>query len=398
MARRPSYIIFLLALAGVYHLHLVNNLHQLTAYCVLSECNEDDVLSFDWNSLARKMCPGMVPDAKLTPLLFELARSELNSRANSNGTEENIVPTSCNSSRDTMSNVFYEFPWGVHGYRADIKNTKENGNWIAYLPVWKCANIEIRRYMTDILGGEIEKKMSHDWLGKKGVGSSSPLGAFTRRPICVVMAIRDPISHFLSGYNEVEYRIQLDKRNRERVANTWNFAKLPVGTNDRFEQFVVDLVSCPFEQNFRGIFHGWDKYPSALEFPHLYSMVGVLQMLSRGSGLNLTSDLHYLPTLTNLSSTWGTFVAESCPTGTFPPQVETDLLLKSVGSNHHKSSLDKIGCYKAATEVWNSRSRFSNALCAISMMDYACWRDLPDGVPTICMDLYEKYDNEGLFS
>jgi len=54
----------------------------------------------------------------------------------------------------------------------------------------------------------------------------------------------------------------------------------------------------------------------------------------------------------------------------------------------HASKSDPVGAHAAAKEVWKEKGLIARVLCTVSAMDYACWRDLPDGVPDLCQEVY----------
>jgi hypothetical protein len=56
----------------------------------------------------------------------------------------------------------------------------------------------------------------------------------------------------------------------------------------------------------------------------------------------------------------------------------------------HDSSLDEMGFYRAAKDVWAEQGDIARALCILHSFDYACWDDLPDGIPELCQDVYSK--------
>lgn len=212
-------------------------------------------------------------------------------------------------------------------------------------------------------------------------------------------AIRDPISHFLSGYNEVEYRIIDRSRYRKKIAESWNFGKLSYANapEDRFRQFLTDFLSCPFERKKIGIYHDLkEHYAETLELSHVYSMTGVLHYLHNEISVkDLQHTFHDFPGLANLSTGWGPFVAQSCPSGTFSEEQMTQLNTVRVHPNEHPSSQQPF--YKIIKKVWQNDVQIAKALCAIHLLDYACWRDLPDGVPAVCQELYSSYAERGLF-
>jgi len=118
--------------------------------------------------------------------------------------------------------------------------------------------------------------------------------------------------------------------------------------------------------------------------------------------------LHDLPSLANVSRIWGAFVLKSFgggsrgafqnggPNVVFPNHVVQKLLYTAAPKNKPKSSLDHFGFYAAAKRVWKEQGRTSRALCAIHLINYLCWQDLPDGVHNFCMKLYYSYAEKNL--
>lgn len=68
---------------------------------------------------------------------------------------------------------------------------------------------------------------------------------------CFVTAIRDPISHFLSAYNEIEYRnLQwyndwtntTSKTKINNASHSVRYGDFPKASKERFTQFVINIV------------------------------------------------------------------------------------------------------------------------------------------------------------
>jgi hypothetical protein len=132
--------------------------------------------------------------------------------------------------------------------------------------------------------------------------------------------------------------------------------------------------------------------------PHLYSMTGVLTLLASDERINVSRDLHYLPSLEDLEHSWPRFMVESCP-GSFSNATATRILTTEMDSSRgtHESSKDRLGTYAAAKRVWSEGGVFAKALCALHILDYACWKDLPEGVPKLCLDLYVSHSIDNQF-
>jgi hypothetical protein len=244
--------------------------------------------------------------------------------------------------------------------------------------MWKCANEQLRAFWKQVFG---PTEGERNWNTKH------------KSEECIVLAVRDPISHFLSGYNEIETRIVV-VRPREALAKTWPFGHLKAGSSERFQQLIIDILDCPWKRHYRGL---TDPWPNRLELEHLYSMTGVLHFLALNTGVNMSRDLYYLPSLKDLKHSWPRFMVESCP-GSFSNATATRILTTEMNTTNgaHKSSKDLLGTYAAAKRVWSEGGVFAKALCALHILDYACWKDLPEGVPKLCLDLYVSYSIDNL--
>ena len=96
----------------------------------------------------------------------------------------------------------------------------------------------------------------------------------------------------------------------------------------------------------------------------------------------------YLPSLTNLRNAFPTFVQKTCRL----EDQETGAVLPAMAESRwtHPSSRDPKGFYQAAKSVWAEGGKEARALCILHAMDYACWKDLPDGIPLMCQEVYAQ--------
>jgi hypothetical protein len=324
--------------------------------------NESATFSKVWPGLKNQLCPNMIPQIDYGNTLFKLARDEIDMKEWNASTEEPF---------------FEQFFQDFHG--GSIFTSPEHDT-IIYLSIWKVAHQQLNTWVKNTLGkvkGGIYQKINVEKfksgrpqtveiLKKKNATSKAP---------CIITAIRDPVSHFIAGYNEIEYRIE--KFNRLQNASGLLFDRYKLGSTHRFEEFVADhfggpkALGGPERQ-------GWTEW-HAIEPGHIYSMSGVLTMLA-GQGLKLTS---YLPSLHNLGETWPAFVQNTCPG---LPESIASTPMRLAGQHSHTNS--DSPAYKAATRVWEEEGATARALCVVHAMDYACWENLPDGIPSVCIDVY----------
>jgi hypothetical protein len=336
-----------------------------------------------WPEISNRLCPNMKPKSQLARTIFYLARQELKkgsaSITNSSNYNASSDTLDCNYvMSDRLPKLFFFFGPGTYSTASD-HGSNNKSSFFTYFPIWKCANNQLRGFWEQVFGG----LSRHNRIRR----SINP-----QVEECIVMAVRDPISHFISGYNEIESRIVAFRSTRERTAKTWPFSRFQAGSSERFQQLITDILDCPTGRHYRGIL---DPYPATLELQHLYSMTGVLNRLL---AKNMTRDLHYLPSLEDLEHSWPQFIVESCP-GSFSNATATRILTTemNISRGTHESSKDLLGTYAAAKRVWSEGGVFAKALCALHILDYACWKDLPEGVPKLCLDLYVSYSVDGHF-
>lgn len=312
-----------------------------------------------WPQLQEELCPKMKPNLKIGNALFSLARNEM---AKGNFT----FPINRFGSDPEMVKLFYSGLFPVPFLGGILYYPPQNASLLYYVRIWKCANDQIRDWISttlfESLGGQVIDKTS-----LKAVPRWNDLEQI-QKP-CIVTAIRDPISHFLSGYNEIEMRLPKNPPQEfKRVQGILPFANAAEGGSiDRFQSFVNDLLGE------KGIFKKW------VHFQHVFPMMRILPVLA-GKDKPLTA---YLPSLSNLTFTWPRFVAKACPS---MPQKVANIGMQLGGQ--HESSRDPHGHYRAAKNVWNEGGPAARALCILHALDYACWRDLPDGVPELCQRVF----------
>jgi hypothetical protein len=192
-----------------------------------------------------------------------------------------------------------------------------------------------------------------------------------------VTAIRDPVSHFLAGYNEEETRCFDNRVGVNACPNRKHshlYSRYKPGTKQHFEQFVADFLG------------GSTRAGAGMNYRHVYSMTGWLYKLAQQKeGLKLSA---YLPTLANLTETFPPFLVNSCPG--IPEALRTRSLepLK----NTHTSQADPFEFHKGAKKVWMEEGPTARALCALHAIDYACFEHLPGGIPNICKHVLVSSD------
>lgn len=304
-----------------------------------------------WSDIKKKLCPKMVPQVGLTGTLFSLARDEMGLRQ-------------WNSSNAKSIEGFYRNSPGP-----GFSYTTSKGKTVIYMNTWKAAHETILLWAKrNVRPLEGEFRYKFEVIPVLNDSSKDP---------CIVTMIRDPVSHFLSGYNEIDTRIMENEYNqtRSRMATAPKalFHRFHYGTKQRFEQFVADILSVPDTL-------GWTDFLKT-EPLHFYSMSATLHLLEK-CGVRMTA---FLPSMENFSKKWPKFVYKSCP-GILPENTTASFHTRS----SHESSKDLYGIYKAAKDVWNEGGPTARAICVLHSMDYACWEGLPDGIPVLCKEVYSS--------
>ena len=356
-----------------------------------------------WPDLKSRLCPDMKPNAALGAKLFRLARDELKmipyggeGRRSADGRD---VDNGALAASAWDAYTFHPQPWsyapneqplpkGLYGGSVSLgektKGLDESNNTasgdsssrgiIVCLRIYKAANDQIRTWARlEFADRNSQRKMGR-FRDSDAIDRLQRISAW--KGACVVTAIRDPIERFLSGYNEIEVRWSGRAGNQDQDDShkpKFRYARDSNGTKARFQQFVAEYVSSDTGRE------GWDwKY---LDLGHIWSMSGVLYGLAKGGG-KMTD---YLPSLSNLTYKWPEFVRSTCPD--LPKEIAKEPMRVT---GQHGSSEDRRGYYAAAKSVWADGRETAHALCALNIMDYACWGKLPGGVPSLCKAVYSR--------
>ena len=292
-----------------------------------------------WDLMKQKLCPSMKPNIDLGRIQFLQAKRELGLE----GTMCNLPPL----------RAFNAGGWSYKsGQLGEARAT-------AYLRIFKAANNQILSAANFFQGKEgryVFENQIRNLIARGDLNMDA----------CIVTAIRDPVERFLSGYNEMEYRLVSYPKRLKRLDASTPFSFLRKERGTRFRQFLIDIISDVSTQR------GYD----ALEFGHVWSMSGILHHLNR-QGLRLTS---YLPSLHNLTHKWPEFLASTCKG--LPGSIKEPMPLEG----QHESSSDPYGFYADAKHAWAEQEDIARALCAMNLMDYACYDKL--AVPPICQEVF----------
>mmetsp|Transcript_30319 Transcript_30319/g.47486 ORF Transcript_30319/g.47486 Transcript_30319/m.47486 type:complete len:487 (-) Transcript_30319:33-1493(-) len=339
-----------------------------------SESTKNKTLSEErWNLLKQMSCPKQVPNQSIWPTLFTQARIEL-------GFDMDSIP---NTPKDIdFVNDFFTFCKGGVGY-----TSLDGEHHLVYLKIWKSANDQIRKNIN-----LVARKKDNLWdfdMGMNLINSQrnrdyselwSPIPLSKRNQTCVVTAVRDPVEHFLSAYNEIEFR-STDSWLRTHGVNTHNkpqryYERYENGTDARFERYVSEFI---FGASSTELF---PSIPPSNIY-HAFSQTGVLWLLEQQKalmGVNAPQLVAYLPSISNISATLPNLVTTNCP------GFEEEFGRRFNKQFDHPSQKDEQGFYAAAKRVWSKQDATSRALCALHLLDYACFDLIP--VPNLCQDVF----------
>jgi len=371
---------------------------------------ELEIFEENWPRFKQKLCPDDIPaHMKYGQKLFDLARQELGLKqvgtlnqlrrdpdlayffsfmANP-GTAflTKFLDEANNATREELghengkNNINNDINNGTSSRGKNITNNPRFDSFL-HIPIWKCGNNNIRVNLNQTMPlsshVSIYKRQKDYWPDYIGGSQNIPKA-------CVVTVVRDPITHFLSGYNEYETRLNDEvgtklRRDKNWIGNPVNFERFEFGTEARFEQFVVDFLNGPRRDM---LFDYWNN------LYHMFSMTGVLTRFNQLYKRKLTG---YLPSVTNLEENYPAFLKETCP-GVLPGNAYRSW--KKEDRFVHVSEADESGFHTAANSVWESGGRTSRALCLIHAIDYACFDKIP--VSYFCKKVYSSDNFVELF-
>lgn len=353
-----------------------------------------------WTDLREALCPaGRYPRVDLGETLFDIAADHLRNESS----HDDMTTTFLRTAGPPSVTKFFHGAYGegqgdgiAYLPLYELGITSDGPKFLFYIRIWKAGNDQIRNWLGSTL------RVYKEWNGWFSLPPTKHARLHHRQEqsACIVTAIRDPISHFLSGYNEIESRYMgrisprgFSQMDKHRLEQRLKYVHYPAGSKQRFQQFVGDwLLSADCRQV---MMDHW-------MYEHVFPTSRVLSELAE-LGLSLTA---YLPSLDQLSTRWPTFLKQHCPgfDGAFSAGADSDrnkanasllqnphVLLseqRMATSGQHDSSSDPYQTYQAALQVWEDQESTAKALCVLHVLDYACWINLPKGVPPLCQEVY----------
>ena len=273
-----------------------------------------------WKSLKRNLCGDGFPNADGTKFLqreiFRLGRQEIFPKDDPTIANLDLLD---HSKYRKMVNDFFNRGWGATEYYGS------KSFQTVYMRIFKGGNDQIRSmekelYSKKTLFSEAYLKNNYHYELLLKVAELGDMNT------CFYIAIRDPVSHFLSGYNKIETRKLTECANptlehcvrwKKEFAPYHYAVPYVVGDRSAHEKLLKEFV----KDVLRAKTLHW-------QHTHVYSMSGVLSCLNRyRRKLN-----RYLPTLVNLTFTWPAFLSETCPYA--PPLSEMPEQMKKIGDHH----------------------------------------------------------------
>jgi hypothetical protein len=211
-------------------------------------------------------------------------------------------------------------------------------------------------------------------------------------PPCIYTAIHDPIEHFLEGYSLSE-RSMLGAFLDDPVGHPhapYHFAVpySPLTGSASQDFFAGARNQGRFEAFVRDVAKEEPALATNHEYHSFFSQSRVLSALA-DQKVALTG---YIPSTDNLASAWPKFLAERCPGAPRPEELPH---LRDPGPASSSSSReDPLKTLEAARAVWSRGGPVAKALCFLHALDYACWTDLPGGIPRVCSEVYEQHASD----
>lgn len=250
-----------------------------------------------------------------------------------------------------MGRWFYRLSQGGWVYTDRATRTS-----VAYARVFKCGSTQMEAYGLH--------QLAPIALAFESFPPGPSFQRATMEALCTLLVIRDPVEHFLAGYNEVEMRLA-DHKGTGGLSEPLRFLSEPVGSTERFVAFVEDLLVRA------------DQIPEALARGLL---THVLPQANALLGLPAPSAVTFVH-LAEIQLEVPKAMREgrcSLPASSSPP-------MKRAKGN--RSSADPLGTLAAAQTMWASSGPVARALCALHAMDYACLDVLT--LPIACADVLD---------
>lgn len=276
-----------------------------------------------------KLCMDGIPQLQFMPIIYFAARNILG------------VSSAYGKIDGEDAFLFSTFKSGVH------QVVMPDGKVISYIRIWKGGNNQVACFLS--------------LLAKEVNGTYMQSGKFSKLKdsSCAFTFVRDPLSHFLSGYNEQEFRLNAvgnkseSKRTKLRQGlRKSSFMDAGLGTEARFKKYVEHIL------NPREFMHMINTDGAVR---HVFLMSGILASMQR-EGISKSI---YVGEVHTLSHSLVEILQDKCLVKVSGMQVPH--------CGQHQSSDDPLGTYRASHQALKTHRSLQASICVLLAMDYACF-------------------------
>lgn len=265
---------------------------------------------------------------------------------------ESYVTGSGSSQWGAFTSSFWKFQPGLTVI--DLGDgTRNSPHLVTYVRIWKSANDFIRHSLLPAAGPaaiDVTGDLAPIISGRRGNHMIRRKYRFEVPKSKVFTFVRSPISHFIAGYNEVEYRWTHEFGNYSTAhipeyceEKGCVFHTFPMGSADRVWAFLGDLLL--------------GKLVGLREVGHVYAQLGALPKDLR---------LDFVGRLENFDEDWRHVVETYVRTDSSPQEYKPD---RSLGG--HNSTNFEAG--ESAKRLVDDDHGFVRVLEELLMMEYLCW-------------------------
>jgi len=271
------------------------------------------------------------------------------------------------------------YSFGVEARSAESGSSAETPRAVViYVMLSKAGSEEIAENL-----GTVSKAA----MGTGGSWTPLSLSITTGKP-CFVTFVRNPLTRWISGYAEFEWRFTKNLRRFEPEKGL-TFTRFNPGDTRRAQAFIIDLVSFAALQSTFSLNPEQKEetlHPTALAYRnailHVYPMIGQLRRFS----FNFVGSLENFDSGWNGNSSSASDLASACGLKPLPPFVRNPTV--------HPTSADPQGARQAMSELLSVDCGALTAVCHLIYSDFEalyplfgyecprCYHDVASSVET----------------